>query len=397
MKTKCLHLLFLLLSISSFGQTQPFKDFDQLKSYKVIAFGEASHGSFSDYKARIDLINYLIKDGDSISVLIEMPHATGIAIQKYYKGEIDSDSLIKEARYYGLRTNAFLELINEFKGNEHVNFHGFDMQLQQSTLVYLKESIKAIKPTLKVSAIFDSLNQNFLFDFSDSLYLSYLPVIQRNLNQLKTTLKKEGLLGDENFLTIQYPLQIVEQHFRMLAYTKPLQNFNYVIYRDSCMADNVVALNRYLGKQSVVLAANGHVMLTTQSNYVMMGGHLKHAYLDDYFIIVSQYNKGKLLVSENVEGQRAIIQKNFTAYKRSIPSRLNELLPFEHDTLLLISQESGQIKRLFSRKRLGYDMGAGFGNNKKSGLIYFYPANYNAVYFIPNVVPSMNIAEKGKE
>lgn len=379
---------FIILTCNG-QKTNNCQDFDKLKSHKVIAFGEASHGSYSDYKARIELIKCLIKDGDTISVLIEMPHATGIAIQKYYSGEIDEDSLIKEARYYGLRTNAFLELINEFKGNEQVSFQGFDMQLQQSTLVYLKESIKAIKPNLEISPMIDSLNQNFLFDYSDSLYLSYLPVISRNLNLLKSTLAKEGLLVNENFLTIQYPLQIVEQHFHMLVYAKPLQNFKYVVYRDSCMAENVILLNHYLGKQSIVLAANSHVMLTTQSNFVMMGGHLKQYYEDDYFIIVSQYKKGKLLVSENVEGQRAIIEKNFTAYKTSIPSKLNKLLPYEHDTLLLISQESGRIKRLFSRKRLGYDMGAGFGNNKKSGLIYFYPANYDAIYYIPNVLPSI--------
>src|SRR5690606_27191001 len=117
------------------SQTDSCYNFDMLKQYDIVAFGEACHGSYSDYEARAEMIKCLIRNGDSVNVLIEMPHAAGIAVEKYYKGEIDSDSLLSEAIYYGLQTNSFLDFIDEFKGNSLIKIHGIDMQTQQSTLI----------------------------------------------------------------------------------------------------------------------------------------------------------------------------------------------------------------------------------------------------------------------
>lgn len=68
---------------SSSQEASDCSDFDQLKHYPIIAFGEACHGSYSDYAARTELIKCLIRNGDSINVLIEMPHCAGRAIEKY--------------------------------------------------------------------------------------------------------------------------------------------------------------------------------------------------------------------------------------------------------------------------------------------------------------------------
>ncbi len=392
-------VLSLLAFFSVFiGSGQTISDYQsaQLKHYKVVGFGEACHGSYSDYVARAELIKCLIKNGDSISVLIEMPHATGIAIAKYYNDEIDADSLINEAKYYGLQTNAFLDFINQFKGNRLVTFHGIDMQSQQSTLLYLEETLRVIQPELasELAPVIDSLNHNFTFDYSDSMYLAILPVIERNMNDLKSTLESHGLLKPTYYLSLQYPLTIVEQYFRMLDYVKRDMYFEYGLYRDSCMANNTIALSNFTGKQSVVLAANGHVMANNKSKYPMMGGHVKNQFKDDYFVIASQYYEGALLEVDVINGERVILKKKLDPpIKKALPYKLFTQLKPQNDSLIFVSSGNNKIDRLFSKKAFGQDMGTGRGGSdyKRIGLVFFKPGEYDAVYFIRNVQASVNL------
>jgi erythromycin esterase-like protein len=392
-----LFIIVLFLPFHSFSQaTNACEDFNKLKSYGVIAFGEACHGSYSDYKARAELIHCLIADGSSVDVAIEMPHFTGIAIQKYYDGEIDSDSLVSEAKYYGLQTNAFLEFVNQFKGNELVSFYGVDMQTHQSTLHYLMESVLAKQPGVsdEVYLIVDSLNYNFTFTYTDSAYLAYQPIVDRNFNRLKSIITSSKLLEEDHFLTIQYPMIIIEQHFQMLNYVKNDLISDYRMHRDSCMAKNIISLKEHSKNQYVVLAANGHVMATNRSKYPMMGGHLKNEYGMDYFVIASQYYEGALLEVDVVDGKRVLLQKELLPpIKRALPYKIDALLRPTSDTLILVSEGKKELTRIFSKKQLGQDMGTGRGDFKLAGLGYFKPSYYNAVYYIPIVIPSTNIAE----
>lgn len=392
---KLLIILFLTFAFLGSGQSNNnCQTFEKLNSYQVIGFGEASHGSYSDYVARTELINCLLKKGDSICVLIEMPQAAGITIEKYFSGEIDEDSLVNEVKYYGLKTNAFLDFIKQFKGNEQVSFHGIDMQLHQSTLVYLKEAIHQLKPTIELSQVFDSLNHHFLYDFTDSMYQDFLPVIKRNVDLLKKTITSEGLLVPENFLSIQYPLQIVEQHFHLLAYAKPLQNFNYVSYRDSCMAKNAISIIDFFKQQTLVLGAISHIMSSNKSEFPMMGGHLKNEYGKEYFVIASQYLKGAILAVDNINGQRTIWQKEFESHKKSIPCLIEKLLKPQSDTLIFVTTSHHQLHKYFSKKQLGYSMGTSSGFHlKKQGLVFFKPGEFDAIYYIPNVIPSKSSAK----
>lgn len=390
-------LFLFFLTINCIGQINAHcDDFNKVQDYQIIAFGEACHGSYSDYEARGEMIDCLIKNVDSINVLIEMPHAAGIAINKYYNDEIDLDSLIEEVRYYGLQTNSFVDFIDRFRGNKHVSFYGVDMQTHQSTLSYLIETITELKPKIKdeLTPIIDSLNYNFLFDYSDSAYLAYSIVVERNMKELKNSLIRNGLLESDQYLSIDYPFQIVEQYFKMLDYVKHDMFFEYRLHRDSCMAKNISSIHDFSKKQCFVIAANGHVMATNESKYPMMGGHLKNKYGGNYFVIASQYYEGDLLEVDVIDGKRAILQKVLNPpFKKSLSYKINQILQPKNDTLVIISETYGKTKKLFKRKILGQDMGTGRSDYKKAGLVFFDPGEYDAIYFIKSVTPSVNLAK----
>ena len=388
--------LLVLVTYHCSSQTDSCYNFDKLKQYDIVAFGEACHGSYSDYEARAEMIKCLIRNGGSVNVLIEMPHAAGIAVEKYYKGEIDSDSLLSEAIFYGLQTNSFLDFIDEFKGNSLIKIHGIDMQTQQSTLIYLKEAIEKLNPdvAIELAPVIDSLNKNFLFKYSDSDYLESLPVIKQHMGQLIDALTKNNMLTSENYLTIQYPIDIIQQHFKMLDYVKQDKYFEYRLHRDSCMAKNIMSLREYTNRQCIVLAANGHVMANNKSKFPMMGGHLKEKYGKNYFVITSQYYEGELLEVDVIDGKRAILQKRLEPpVKKALPYKIHTILKPQNDSLIFVSSGNKKMDRVLSKRNLGQDMGTGRGGNdyKTVGLIYFKQGEYDAVYFIQNVKPSVNL------
>lgn len=394
--------LFLFLPLQSFSQSlvdcQVYK---ALHQHDVIAFGEASHGSYTDYELRTKMIHCLVANGEAVDVLIEMPHYAGIAIKDYYAREIDVDSLLKTAMYYGLQTNAFIDFVDQFKGNELVTFHGIDMQSHRSTLHFLSESITELNPELatQISPIIDTLNFDFLNGFSNEQYQQQESAVDRNLNHLMHLIASIKPINTEFFWTIEHPFTIVQQYFKMIHYVKHDLFSEYNLYRDSCMAQNTISIREFSKTRIVLIAANAHVLANNSSKYPMMGGHLKNEFNKNYFVIASQYFQGSLLEVDVINQQRVILERKLAPpIKSSLSYKISRHFKPQSDTLINVSNCGKKGGKLFSKKVLAQDMGTGTGGQtyKAAGLHYFRPEEFDAIYFIPLVRPSLNLAPHSK-
>lgn len=381
-------------------------DFSELKKYEIIAFGEGSHGSKSDWIAREKLIADLIQHTDSLDVFVEMPFYGGIAIQQYAAGLIDTNALLEELKYYGLCTDGFLQLINRFKDDKRITFYGIDMQTHLSPLKILKENLIAHIPSLeeKITLITDSLNYNFLWDYSQEEYQNYARTIHRSMDELTTIIHSHDSLLGSKFMEIHFPFTIIQQHISCLdGYNNRTekQPFSYNHFRDSCMAENVCSLKTFSGKQIVLLAANSHVYKagTNNGKWVYMGGRLNRKFKSKYYVIGSQYVDGTLLEVDVIEGVRTILIKPIHPIMRTLSWDLNKLLHPTNDTLIVIADATGKLNKILTNKNYYQNFGAGRYTEKRERYSYnFGRASelFDAIYLIPRVEASTDISKSNE-
>lgn len=381
-------------------------DFSELKKYEIVAFGEASHGSKSDWSAREKLIADLIQQTDSLDVFVEMPFYGGIAIQQYAAGLIDSTALLKELMYYGLCTDGFMHLINRFKEDKRITFYGIDMQTHESPLKFLKENLIANIPSLeeKIKLITDSLNYDFNDDYSRARYKKYSGTIHRCLEELKAIIHSNDAVLGSKFMEVHLPFSIIQQYIGYMDGYKnqtEKQPFYYTHFRDSCMAENVCGLKAFSGNQIVLLAANSHVYKagTNNGRWVYMGGRLNRKFHDSYFVIGSQVVVGTLLEVDATNGSRCIVVKPIHPIKRTLPYDLNKLLQPTNDTLIIIADATGKLNKILTKKSCFQNFGTGRYPEKRERYSYslgIASELYDAIYLIPRVEASADISKSNE-
>lgn len=387
--------------LSHYSSAQSNVDFSSIANYQIIAFGEASHGSKSDYQAREELIAKLVQNAE-VDVLVEMPYYAGIVIQEYYDGKIDTTALLKELRYYGLSTDAFFHLINRFKSEPRVHFYGIDMQTHQSSLHLLKQTLIASLPDLeeRITNYSDSLDHDFFEEYSVEQYLSYSETIRSSFEALAEIVFTNDSLLKQKFTEVALPLMILRQYFGYLdGYNRQTeeQYFDYFYFRDSCMAENVITIQSHSKKQIVLLAANSHVEKFGTDKSGLLGQRLNWKFQQHYFVIGSQYVRGTILEADDSNGVRMLIPKSLSPVRRTLPYTLNKQLRPISDTLIIIDQSNTRLTQLFNRRVHYQNFGAGREHHRRAAYKQGIVADlYDAIYLIPVVEASSPISEKNE-
>lgn len=385
-----------MMTSSVFGQSTSIStDFSFLQKYPVIAVGESSHGSKTDWLLREKVMDDLLLHTDSLDVFVEMPFYAGIAIERYANGEIDSAQLMAEVKYYGLCTDGFFHLVDRYKHDERVTFYGFDMQTHEATLDYLTTELSKQLPESekKIAEIKQTLNHNYLDRYTPEQYASRRDKVLAAMKELQTIVGVNDSLLHDQFLQIKFPLTILRQYVEYVDQYK-LQTkkkfFYSTHFRDSCMAENISALQAYSGKQAVVLAANFHVNKAGENNgrWVYMGGRLSRKFGEDYFVLVTQYEKGDLLEVEVEKGKRKIVTNPMKTTRKSLSGYLSEELNNKPDTLILVEAENEKWQTFIHKKVWYQDFGVG-PSDKKSYLMGVPAEEFDGIYFIHNVEPSV--------
>jgi len=382
-------LLFIIFRITSIFAIEI--DFSGIEKYKIIGFGEASHGDRTIYNVRARFIYDLKSKYNKINILVEMPQGPTYLLNDFFNYKIDTINFIKELKLFGLQTDSFLDFLSKFRNDQKISFYGIDIQHHLSSSKYLKENLIqwTNSDSLRINNLFKHIN--FKKELAESNNIDSLKLlIEKDLTEISKLIETNKYKLQKNlffFRDIEYPLSILKQNYYYSVCE--IENSRYSnTFRDSCMAVNTSLINDSdsLSLQ-IIFAANGHV--TKRKG--QMGGFLSEKYNDSYFSICTQYSLGTILMVDFDSNKWILKKKRYCALRNSLPSILKK----EYSEVFITKNtiQTKKIKKALFKKQLILDIGAGINYKYKySGFYYGIPfIEYDGIYFKREVEASCSL------
>jgi len=310
--------LLLLLSSHAFGQTNliqelnkniieiktisPDSSFDDidallpiLKDKKVVALGEATHGTHEFFVYKHRLIKLLTTQADFKIIIIEGDFAGSQTMNDYVvygKGTV-YEALLGVS--YGVwMTQEFVDMIEWVKeyntGKEledKIRFYGCDMNNPS-------RSAKMIKKYLKQNNQSTPLIENGLNWFINGQY--YNKNFKNKEDSVKLFLKEldHAFISDKTnreYQFIEHNTRIIKQIVEMIFSTSAER----VILRDQFMAENIDWIYQFEHKQKAIFwAHNEHIAINNnKEKQKPTGYYLKKKYGNDYYSFGFGFFKGE--------------------------------------------------------------------------------------------------------
>ncbi|PBQ33104.1 hypothetical protein CNR22_15390 [Sphingobacteriaceae bacterium] len=288
-------------------------------SKSIIGMGEATHGSREFFEIKSGVFQWLVEECNYRVFGIEATYAGCCYVNNFVKsGEGNVDSVMIHLDFWTWQTEEVRDLIlwiKEYNAQaehlEKISFYGFDMQNFYSPVQYLNdyvkkyysehyETIKSISfPILgKTELKIYQLLQNKKNRFEDTLRQTYQMLadwVFFNKNQIETKQSKS------QFQDLQICIENLEQAVKNLSVNNMSQ------YRDSCMAYNILRIQKLGNKKMFIWAHNGHINFAHPDNNLgnglYMGEHLKKNMGEAYYAIGFVFNQGSF---QAIQGPKSI-------------------------------------------------------------------------------------------
>lgn len=362
-------------------------DLDKASAYwsdkKIIALGEASHGTKEFFQMKHRLFQYLAENHGFRVFLMEATFAECFEVNEYVMyGKGDEYSALKAMEGNGWQTVEVLEMLKwmrKFNANRNdtdkIRFHGFDLIYTKKSTQYFLEYLQKVDPDYAKSldsVLADFGNDQLHFYGSSpekgqvSAWNSQLmPVVSRFETNKDKYIEKSsvGAYG----IARQF-LRVMEQALKIL------QGGN----RDEYLAENVKwwINHEAPGARIMIWAHNGHI---TFGETDRLGYFLKKDFRDDYYAIGFDFHTGSVLVHEGSgyfakplnPGLPGSFGAEFTKCDISI---------FFVDFQQCATNKS--LKEYVSVPRLHRFIGAGFEREEDAYQKVSLPLHYNALIFV---------------
>ncbi|XLS29659.1 erythromycin esterase family protein [Flavobacteriaceae bacterium M23B6Z8] len=270
--------------IRSLNEDGTLNDFSFLENFvnnkKIVALGEASHGTSEIFILKHQIIRYLVEEMNFDQFLMEAPLLEAEKMKECFKSEkCDSLDLANTLIYWTWNTKEMKDLmqwIKEFNKNEstNINFAGFDVQgyrlagslLSEYTKGKELDSLKSILQWIdRSTSSKDQLNNYNLFK-----------IVAKDIQNQIITSKLSNEIKDK----LQLSLKLIDQYLEFKTARSS---------RDRNMAENVkYHVDREKPNGTILWAHNGHIKQTGES----MGRFLAEEYGEDYVNIGFAYHDG---------------------------------------------------------------------------------------------------------
>lgn len=299
----------------------------------IVGMGEATHGTKEFFEIKNAYFKWLVKECDFKVFGIEATYGGCCYINDYvHTGRGNIDSVMRYLDFWTWQTEEVRELILWIKNYnaqvDHmgkISFYGFDMQNFYSPLQYVEQFIRINIPTKYESFKLISLPilgkselqiykllQNKKVKYEDSLKLTQ-QLLSNWILQNKSTLEKT--VSFNKYRDLQMCLENVGQAIKCLSVN------NISKFRDSCMAYNILQIQKNENKKMFIWAHNGHINLAYpemefESMGKLMGGHLKSIFGDEYYAIGFIFNEGSFQAIQGPESISGAIYTYLFARKK---------------------------------------------------------------------------------
>lgn len=396
------------LKLADFSDLQPFGEV--VKNARIIALGEATHGTGEFFKLKHRLLQYGIKELGVRTFILEDNQLPVERINRYVLwGEGSARSSIR-GLFAVWNTQEMLEMIewirayNKDHPDDPVAFMGMDVQNPQPALEQLQQAL--LERDVELAHLTDSLLADFTENWRTSFFKSD-EELQTWINQAELAFQNVSSatsrwMEDASATADSTAILWIEQHARLIWQCTRSMATGAFEGRDQAMAENVNWIIEYFsnGSPVVVWAHDTHVSrgeaTRPEDNYFLgasMGSHLARQYGDAYRAFgLSTYQgtcRGTISYSD-------FTQIAFPLYTSPIGSldeglhQINESLAQPNLFLPLRSTTTNPLPRWLGEPRpvryVGYVAeDFGFGGR------HILPQQFDGVFFVDHTTASTKI------
>ncbi|MFD3156869.1 erythromycin esterase family protein [Haloimpatiens sp. FM7330] len=328
---------------NDFKDLMPLKNI--LKDKKIVAMGEATHGTKEFFQMKHRMLKFLVEKMDYNVFGIEACMSECMAVNDYVLyGKGEAEQVVKKMGFWTWDTKEVVDMVKwmrEYNENhtKKVKFYGFDMQSSCTAVEKVQAYLK------KVDKEYENKVDSILLEFKDPKTLhgnnkklhgnevkKIMCMFEKNKNEyISKSSKEEYELYKQN-------LKIIDEAYDFFKGNQ--SNSQMQTKRDKYMAENIKWILNFEGQDTKIMvwAHNWHVSKVADNinnigeNVKRMGSNLYDMYKDKLYVIGFQFSEGTVTaVDKSINrGEESVMLKKCTlhaAKKGSIPYILSKVDP----------------------------------------------------------------------
>ncbi len=387
---------------NGFKDLMPLKNI--LKDKKIIAMGEATHGTSEFFQMKHRFFEFLVEEMDYRVFVMECNVGDGQVINDYIlkgEGNID-DSLDGLGLYRTEEVKNMIKWMKEYNDDtshkEKIKFYGMDNVNILDTLPKLSYYLGKLDKELQTK-VEDTLSIMYRNDIK-ALTNEQLDSILLNINEFKKDMENSKEKYLNNNLQNEYELAIwnlnlvsqCAEYNRELnkSVSQMVQSVAAMNLRDKYMAANVKWIQEHeskLGNDKVMLWAHNIHVSSMDNMYRYMGKNLKEMYGDEYYSIGFEFSRGNFNAVDMSSGTltRFDIYDNgpeYLAYKLDKTQIPISFLDFNS------SSENKEVSEMLSKNQ-AFNFGTSYYDESIQKSFEYIPKNlFDGLIYIKETTPS---------
>ncbi len=364
---------------------------------RIVALGEASHGTAEFFQMKHRLLEYLVEHKGFSVFAIEGNWPEANVSDRFVKtGEGDAAAALAAMYFWTWRTEEVRDLLdwmrtaNTMRGDRAIlSFAGFDMQFVSVAIKRVADLLGLLGDAERkaVLALYEGIE-----DLEKDSEMKTPPIERTRLRDnagkalARVDARREALIQastPEEYRDARQAARIVCQASAMHAGTPWAE-------RDAAMAENVRWLfeAKFPGQKIVLWAHNGHVATAPIGGERSMGMHLRELYGDEMVVIGFASHHGEVRAKRIAQGKfqpgPAEALRLAPARKASVEALFQEAgLPRFVLDLRRIAEDTA-LGRWIAKPRPHRSIGAGFDPDQESNnyIRACLPDLYDAIIFV---------------
>ena len=411
-----------LIPLKATKAVNDYEDLDKLqvilKDKKIIAMGEATHGTKEFFQMKHRMFEFLVEKMGYRLFAIEGNFGDAQIVNDYILNGIGNvNDSVKSLNSLVWETEEVVDMVewmrNYNKDPAHkskVKFYGFDIQSAHNNSARILDYIKKVDTNnfLEFQKVLLDVDNNRI-DLSSKDMLVY---IKENTEELKTVFKKnkQSYIKKSSISEYEIASQDLSVIIQFIEYTtiKNVTDLKEVTkrtnMRDYYMAQNVKWILDYekqFGNDKIMLwAQNGHVT-KKMPNYTSMGENLKKIFNDKLYVIGFDFYEGsfRAIPSDN---RGNYLSTHFAKFNVNKPDINSFAYNFEKSAIPLSfidfksASKDINIAAWLSQPQLIHMVGDAYNGNINEYMMPQVPINsYDGLIFINKTSAAIGI--KGNE
>ncbi|PXX98804.1 hypothetical protein DF185_15620 [Marinifilum breve] len=353
---------------------------------KIIALGEATHGTKEFFTTKHRLIQYLVEEHDFRVFVIEDGYANTHLVNEFVAGksELSVETVLSRSWMGVWRTQEVRDMLlwmksfNENRSDsDKVKVYGCDMQWASSPSKFIRSELK------KSNLLDDGTEKTLEYLINCNIRKKMSKHEKKEVKHLLAHLNEIALNSSNDRL--KFSIRVLEQCMDVLWTSKITVSFSGK--RDRYMAENCRRIHEQEGRKVIVWAHNQHIAEhSDNSKQKPMGAHLKDYFGDHYYTFGFGFYTGEYFAYDLEK--KKVCPCDAGVPKSDCIDRTFAGAPYENFVLNLKNKElPEELAALVNSTSWSRRAGAAYVKDNNSDLNYCkrkLSEGYDALIFIRN-------------